>query len=268
MKQYVLDEPVAVAAPPPVESQLQSLTQPGWWRWLLLAILLEPVALAILYLALNGVPVRAPRAPSRGVAYVASFSFPREAASSASAGAGRRGAGQPCSARSAAATSSTFTTRRPPPPWRCSPKRRSARRRQPHLRRQRSSRLTRSVVATSPREAWQAVFGDVANFAIACASSACEVRFVSLAKPGAPMPRPEVAAGRALGHRGQPVVPRRPPLGLSRYRSVMRPLRRSRPGRRRDAVVRQLTQRERSTGTCFQDRCSRASTGRRRITRP
>jgi len=48
-------------------------------------------------------------------------------------------------------------------------------------------RLTRSVVAATPREAWQAVFGDVANFAIACAGSACEVRFVSLAKPGAPV---------------------------------------------------------------------------------
>ena len=52
-------------------------------------------------------------------------------------------------------------------------------------------RLTRSVVAASPREAWQAVFGDVANFAIACSGSACEVRFVSLAKPGAPVPRPD-----------------------------------------------------------------------------
>jgi hypothetical protein len=30
-------------------------------------------------------------------------------------------------------------------------------------------RLTRSVVATSPHEAWQAVFGEVANFAVACA---------------------------------------------------------------------------------------------------
>ena len=56
-------------------------------------------------------------------------------------------------------------------------------------------RLTRSVVATSPREAWQAVFGDVANFAIACAGSACEVRFVSLAKPGALVPGPASLQG-------------------------------------------------------------------------
>ena len=78
MKQYVLDEPVA-AAPPPVEPRARSLTQPGWWRWLLLAIPLEAVALAILYVALNGIPGSSPDAPSRGVAYVASFSFPREA---------------------------------------------------------------------------------------------------------------------------------------------------------------------------------------------
>ena len=78
MKQYVLDEPVA-AAPPPVEPRARSLTEPGWWGWLLLAIPLEAVALAILYVALNGIPGSSPDAPSRGVAYVASFSFPREA---------------------------------------------------------------------------------------------------------------------------------------------------------------------------------------------
>ena len=36
------------------------------------------------------------------------------------------------------------------------------------------------------------MFGDVANFAISCAGSACDVRFVSLAKPGAPVPGPDV----------------------------------------------------------------------------
>src|SRR5678815_3490611 len=78
MKQYVLDEPVA-AAPSPLEPTSRSLTQPGWWRWLVLAILLEGVALALLYVALNGVPGARRADPSPGIAYVASFSFPREA---------------------------------------------------------------------------------------------------------------------------------------------------------------------------------------------
>jgi hypothetical protein len=54
--------------------------------------------------------------------------------------------------------------------------------------------LTRSTVAASPREAWHAVFGNVANFAIACAGDGCRVRFISLIDDG---------VGRAAG-----VVPR------------------------------------------------------------
>jgi hypothetical protein len=56
-------------------------------------------------------------------------------------------------------------------------------------------RLTRSAVAATPREAWQAVFGDVANFAIACAGGACEVRFVSLLKNGVPIAPPDSQQG-------------------------------------------------------------------------
>ena len=204
MKQYVLDEPVA-AAPLPVEPRARSLTQPGWWRWLLLAILLEVVALAVLYVALNGVPGSSPDAPSRGVAYVASFSFPREAqaaqapaqAAEAPVSRVRQERGRyvvdlhneaPAAAlamlaeatKAHVAGSGIFSGS--------------------------ALRLTRSVVATSPREAWQAVFGDVANFAIACAGSACEVRFVSLAKPGAPVPRPEAMQAELSDTDTQPVV--------------------------------------------------------------
>jgi len=192
MKQYVLDEPMG-AAPLAAEPQAMSLAQPGWWRWLLLAILLEAVALAILYVVLNGVPDSSPAAPSRGIAYVASFSFPREAEpaqaavqlSPAAAPVSRihreRGSyvvelhgESPATALAmlAEATQSSVAGSR--------------------IFAGSSLRLTRSVVAASPREAWQAVFGDVANFAIACAGSACEVRFVSLAKPGAPVPGPDV----------------------------------------------------------------------------
>jgi len=194
MKQYVLDEPVA-AAPPPGEPQALLLTQPGWWRWLLLAILVEAVALAVLYIALNGAPGASRAEPSPGIAYVASFSFPREAEA---AQAPAQAAEAPVSrirqergryvvdlhdeAPAAALAMLAEATK--------------ARVAGSAIFSGSALRLTRSVVATSPREAWQAVFGDVANFAIACAGSACEVRFVSLAQPGgAPAPGPESLRG-------------------------------------------------------------------------
>jgi hypothetical protein len=41
-----------------------------------------------------------------------------------------------------------------------------------------ASRITRTVETDSPLEAWQAVFGGVANFAATCNKAACAVRFV------------------------------------------------------------------------------------------
>ncbi|HSC62103.1 MAG TPA: hypothetical protein VLD35_00595 [Caldimonas sp.] len=188
MKQYVLDEPMA-AAPLPAEAQAMSLTQPGRWRWWLLAIPLEAVALAILYVALNGLPAASTAASGGGVAYAASFSFPREAEAV-------RGAAQ---APAAPAVSRVRQERgryvvelhgeSPAAALAMLAEATKARVGGSGIFAGSALRLTRSLVATSPREAWQAVFGDVANFAIACAGSACEVRFVSLVKPGAPAPR-------------------------------------------------------------------------------
>jgi len=186
MKQYVLDEPMA-AAPLPAEPHALSLRQPGWWRWLALAVVLEALALAVLYVALNGVPSASPAAPSPALAYVASFSFPREAevgqapaqAKEVPVSGIRQDRGRyvvdlhdesPAGALAMLAEAT------------------KARVAGTGIFDGSALRLTRSVVATTPREAWQAVFGDVANFAIACAGSACEVRFVSLAKPGAAVP--------------------------------------------------------------------------------
>ena len=193
MKQYVLDEPVA-AAPPPLEPQPVAFTQPGWWRWLALAIVIEAVALALLYVALNGVPGASGAEPSPGMAYVASFSFPREAevaqapmpAAQAPVSRIRQQRGRFVvdlhgEAPGAALAMLAEAT--------------NARVSGHAIFSGSALRLTRSVVASSPREAWQAVFGDIANFAIACAGSACEVRFVSLARPGAPVPGPESLQG-------------------------------------------------------------------------
>ena len=193
MKQYVLDEPMA-AAPPPGEAPAPSLRQPGWWRWLLLAIVVEAVALAILYVALNGVPGASRAEPGRGVAYVASFSFPRDAEAA------------PAAAPAAPAPESRIREERgryvvelhdeaPADALAMLARATKARVAGGDVLAASSLRLTRSVVATSPREAWQAVFGDVANFVIACAGGACEVRFVSLVQPGAPVPGPASLQG-------------------------------------------------------------------------
>jgi hypothetical protein len=170
----------------------RSLRQPGWWRWFLLALLLEPVALAILHLALSGIPGGSQAATSDGIAYVASFSFPREPESVpapvAEAPTSRIGQergryvvelhDEALAPALAMLTQATKARVAGGDIFIGSP-----------------LRLTRSAVAMSRREAWQAVFGDVANFAIACAGSACEVRFVSLVKPGAPIPAPDSLQG-------------------------------------------------------------------------
>ena len=202
MKQYVLDEPVA-GAPSPLEPPSRSLTQPGWWRWLVLAILLEGVALALLYVALNGVPGARRADPSPGIAYAASFSFPREAeavqppAQAAEAPVSRisqeRGRYVVALHDEAPAEALTMLARAT-----------NARVSGNAIFSGSPLRLTRSVVARSPREAWQAVFGDIANFAIACAGSGCEVRFVSLAQPGALAPGPDSLQG-GLSH-GSPAT--------------------------------------------------------------
>jgi hypothetical protein len=196
MKQYVLDEPIAGGPLPPAEAHLLALAQPGWWRWLLIAILIEAVALALLAVALNGVPGASAAEPSRGIAYVASFSFPRDA-EAAPASAHAQASETPVSRireerghylvelhdESVAGALAMLT------------KATKARVGGSGIFSGSALRLTRSVVAGSPREAWQAVFGDVANFAIACAGSACDVRFVSLAKPGTPAVGPDALQG-------------------------------------------------------------------------
>jgi hypothetical protein len=188
MKQYVLDEPAPVA-PLPVASPAPSLNYPGRWRWFLLALLLEPIALAALYLGLSGNWSRATPspAPTNTVAYAASFSFPRQA--------------EPALAEPAVAeprVSRILQERgryvvdlhdaEPGPALAMLTQATKARVAGSDIFIGSTLRLTRSALAATPREAWQAVFGDVANFAIACVGNACEVRFVSIAKPGSPVP--------------------------------------------------------------------------------
>lgn len=174
-----------------------------WWRSLALVVILEPAALALLYVALSGGSSWSSAASSEGVPSLASFSTPRQAqppavvdgAEIAAVKTSRvtRERGQyvvdlhAAPVESAVEMLSTATRTRVSGSG---------------IFGDSALRLTRSVVAATPREAWQAVFGDVANFAITCAGGACEVRFVSLATPGSPV------AAWPVTDPGQPVLAR------------------------------------------------------------
>lgn len=216
MKQYVLEVPTAVvplpgeppaAAPPTVNADALSLREPGRWRWILLTLLIEPVALAILYLALTGSPDVSQAATSQGVAYIASFSFPREAEASA--------------AQVAATPTSSIRQERGQYVVELhdeAPEQALAMLKEATKARVAGSdifagsplRLTRSAAAATPRAAWQVVFGDVANFAVACSGNACEVRFVSLVKPDAQVAGPD-SPRRAVSPIPAPTAPAQAP---------------------------------------------------------
>jgi len=70
------------------------------------------------------------------------------------------------------------------------------------------SLITRRVTTDSPLEAWQAVFGGVANFAATCSHGACAVRFVPSTDPAvaARSPRPAVGAAAIVPAEESPTV--------------------------------------------------------------
>ena len=202
MKQYVLDQPAALAAgaapTPPADAELPPA--PKRWRWLLLILLLEPVALAALYLALNSgsaesqplagpvvapvalpfvagpATVQAAAAPALAPAPVASAELapedpaaPAEPASRIRHERGRYVVDLHAAPLGSALEMLSSATK--------------ARVTGGDIFDGSALRLTRSAVAATPQEAWQAVFSEVASFAITCAVNACDVRFVSLTAP-------------------------------------------------------------------------------------
>ena len=66
-----------------------------------------------------------------------------------------------------------------------------------------SVRITRTVTTDSPLEAWQAVFGGVVNFAASCTRAACDVRFVPSADTAPAVALPRMASG-AAAEQGSP----------------------------------------------------------------
>jgi hypothetical protein len=202
MKQYVLDHPAPLApsaplTPPPAAAAPGS---PRRWRWLLLILLLEPVALAVLYLILNGDEREAAAAPGAArVAQVAPIAVAQPAQPMLQPGdpMSRRAEPEPAAsegpASPVAATSRISLERgRYVVDLHSAPlgaalemlsSATKARVTGGDIFSGSVLRLTRSAVAATPQEAWQAVFSEVASFAITCAANACDVRFVSLTRP-------------------------------------------------------------------------------------
>ena len=192
MKQYVLDEsPSADASSPEDVATVQRPTlppQPWPWRALLVLAIVEPLALGALYLALGAdAHPRARAEPSTGPATIAAFAFPVQpgqtgaaATTTADASSGEsriafeRGRYVidlrstdigPALAMLADATKATVRGA-------------DALAREPR-------QLSRSAVVATPAEAWQAVLGDVANFAISCTQKGCAVFVTAVAKDDA-----------------------------------------------------------------------------------
>jgi len=220
MKQYVLDQPVALAPVAPLTPPLAEASpgSPRRWRWLLLILLLEPVALAVLYLLLNSdrdgreAVAATPVAHAGQVAPIAvaqptepmpkpTEPMPRraepepaapeqpagpvEAASRVSHERGRYVVDLHSAPLGVALEMLSSATR--------------ARVTGGDIFSGSALRLTRSAVAATPQEAWQAVFSEVASFAITCATNGCDVRFVSLTKPGGDSPAASPGASLARG---------------------------------------------------------------------
>jgi hypothetical protein len=188
MKQYVLDEPVSPDATasdsPPPAPHATLPPQPWPWRALLVLAVVEPLALGALYLALDADahPGGRSEAPA-GPATIAAFAFPAPPGQSIAGAAAAVVATEesriafergryvidlrstdigPALAMLAQATKATVhgadvLAREP-------------------------TQLSRSAVVATPAEAWQAVLGDVANFAISCTSKGCTVFVTTVAK--------------------------------------------------------------------------------------
>ena len=154
-----------------------------------MVLLLEPLALAALYLMLNGGPAESEAVAATSVARVAPLSAPRpaeprpaprdepvsaspvvEVASRISHERGRYVVDLHSAPLGSALEMLSTATK--------------ARVTGGDIFAGSALRLTRSAVAATPQEAWQAVFSEVASFAITCAVNGCDVRFVSLTKSG------------------------------------------------------------------------------------
>ncbi len=212
MKQYVLDEPPDAPSPDAQAAARPTLPPQPWpWRALLVLAVVEPLALGALYLTLNADARPRERAEPLGPATIAAFALPPRPTQSGTApvAAAADPAGEesriafeqgkyvihlrsteigPALAMLAQATNAKVHGA-------------DALAREP-------LRLSRSAVVATPAEAWQAVLGDVANFAISCAPRTCAVFVSAGAKADAKSPSlafaaPAFAPANVVGNGGE-----------------------------------------------------------------
>ena len=193
MKQYVLDEPASPDATssdaPPPAPHATLPPQPWPWRALLVLAVVEPLALGALYLALNadGRPGQRTE-PSVGPATIAAFALPTPPGQSATAAVATVADAPDQESRIAFERGKYVIDLRSTDIGPALAMLAQATKATVHgadvLSRQ-PAQLSRSAVVATPAEAWQAVLGDVANFAISCTSKGCTVFVTAVAKGGA-----------------------------------------------------------------------------------
>jgi hypothetical protein len=181
MKEYVLDQPPpGELSPPPFDDGYVAPPARTSWRTIPLLIVLEALALGLLYVVMIGFPAATQGSVESQSAYVAPIAPSAPVAPD-----------PPAPPVAAVA---------PPPPNRISREHgryvielhgaevgsvlamltqaTGAIVRGADVLAGNPSRITRTVETDSPLEAWHAVFGGVANFAATCDKAACAVRFV------------------------------------------------------------------------------------------
>nr|HET7858368.1 hypothetical protein [Caldimonas sp.] len=201
--EYVLDE-AAAAAPPPPDAPAQvaaSLPSQPWpWRALVVLAVVEPLALAALWFALNGdTQPRARAEPSAGPATIAAFALPSVPGQGVAAPIA---VDAPAESRIALERGKYVIDLRSTGIGEALAMLAEATKATVHgadaLARQ-PTQLSRSAVVSTPAEAWQAVLGDVASFAISCSQKRCAVFVTPAAKGGAVADRPATLALAAPG---------------------------------------------------------------------
>jgi hypothetical protein len=193
MKEYILDVAEPVAAPAQPGDAPEPVAPPSRFSWrscrsIVLLIVLESIALALLYVALIGFP----SSPASAEAVPVAAAVPALPVTAPAPAAEPVPAGPPPSPEVAAeveAAPSRIVRERGhyvielhsagvEAALEMLTKATGATVRGSDVLLGKAVRITRTVTTDSPLEAWQAVFGGVVNFAASCTRAACDVRFV------------------------------------------------------------------------------------------
>ena len=193
MKQYVLDEsPSADASSPEDVATVQRPTlppQPWPWRALLVLAIVEPLALGAATRMRIGIEREVePAEPSTGPATIAAFALPATPGQGAAAAAGTAADAQDGESRIAFEHGKYVIHLRATdigPALAMLADATKATVRGAEVLSRQPTQLSRSAVVATPAEAWQAVLGDVANFAISCTQKGCAVFVTAVAKDDA-----------------------------------------------------------------------------------